>query len=126
MWSTERAREGGLEAEAALVKAIASLIEGPTDLMLFKKSSTVLVGTTWIAVLAEATEPLEGCETVEDNFCGLNFRDAKTALRASSSALRCCSISERLRDIPDIPFTLPVPGTKGAAVADREDADSVS
>ena len=123
MRSIERARDGGLEDVDLLVEVAAPILEGVTGSMLFRKSSTVLVGTS-ATELVEATGPAGSCD-VDDDFCGLSFRDARTALRASSSALRCCSISARLGDDVVDSLALLVPGTKGAALAERDDTDSV-
>ena len=96
----EVARTGALPLPLSVV--------GP---MLFKKSSTVFVGT--VSVPSAACGPWAAGVAAETPCF---FRDAMTALRANSSCLRCCSISTRLGETVEDEAK---PGTKVAAVADN-------
>ena len=126
MASIENAGDGdGLAAE---VDGEVSSLEDPTGPILFKKSSTVLVGTGILELLLPRDEDIGatrrlagGISANELDFC-LSFRLACAALRAKSSCLRCCSISWRLAGERE---GLP-PGTKGAAFADSEEEGSVT
>ena len=89
--------------------------------MLFKKSSTVLLGSKDSTRLSADAEGIEGGSGsgLDADFSCFNFRDAIAAFRASSSALRCCSISLRLGGAESA--LSPVDGINGGAAADNED-----
>jgi hypothetical protein len=67
----------------------------PDGSMLFKKSSTVSVGTN---VISTSWVLISGCDAADVAAAAacLAFLDAITAFRASNSCRRCCSMSWRL------------------------------
>lgn len=81
------------------------MVVGWAGPILFKKSSTVAAGAASADVMSTSLNGVLADEALVDwgegvrgakVFSFLPFRDAMTALRASSSRRRCCSMSSRL------------------------------